>query len=304
MLTLSRLQKLFEAMKGRVVLRGLLGGLGMGIIGALLPLTLFSGESETAVPDRPGGTDRGGDADRVGRQQTAGDLPPTGNRLKAAICSIMFARRRFGPGLGSSFSRYSSCGHRRGDDGGRTRRGPEGAFVRGALYVGPGAKGNRGRDCRCRAQRIADRATGTARRAPRREPDGISPGCRVTNKLRRVTDEEAQPPPSSGIERFIPGLTLFKGVTPALLRSELIVAVTVFAVLVPSAMAYGELAGVRACRGLYVALGAMVMYALFGSSRLVIMGPEATSAIPTAAAVAVAASLVETALLALRAAMG
>jgi H+/Cl- antiporter ClcA len=30
------------------VLRGLVGGLGMGIIGALLPLTLFSGESETA----------------------------------------------------------------------------------------------------------------------------------------------------------------------------------------------------------------------------------------------------------------
>jgi H+/Cl- antiporter ClcA len=29
------------------VLRGLLGGLGMGIIGALLPLTLFSGESQT-----------------------------------------------------------------------------------------------------------------------------------------------------------------------------------------------------------------------------------------------------------------
>jgi H+/Cl- antiporter ClcA len=31
-----------------VVLRGLVGGLGMGIIGALWPLTLFSGESETA----------------------------------------------------------------------------------------------------------------------------------------------------------------------------------------------------------------------------------------------------------------
>ena len=29
-------------MKQRVVLRGLLGGLGMGLIGALLPLTLFS----------------------------------------------------------------------------------------------------------------------------------------------------------------------------------------------------------------------------------------------------------------------
>jgi len=47
MFFLRRLQGLFQAMKGRVVLRGLLGGLGMGLIGALLPLTLFSGETGT-----------------------------------------------------------------------------------------------------------------------------------------------------------------------------------------------------------------------------------------------------------------
>ena len=47
MLSLQRLQKLFQPMKEHVVLRGLLGGLGMGIIGAFLPLTLFSGEKET-----------------------------------------------------------------------------------------------------------------------------------------------------------------------------------------------------------------------------------------------------------------
>jgi H+/Cl- antiporter ClcA len=35
-------------MKQQLVLRGLIGGLGMGIIGALLPLTLFSGEEQTA----------------------------------------------------------------------------------------------------------------------------------------------------------------------------------------------------------------------------------------------------------------
>ena len=51
-------------------------------------------------------------------------------------------------------------------------------------------------------------------------------------------------------------------------------------------MAYGDLAGVTPVAGLYVALGAMVMYALFGTSKQVIMGPEATSAIMTAAAVA------------------
>jgi H+/Cl- antiporter ClcA len=48
MLSLKRLQQLFQPMKGHLVLRGLIGGLGMGIIGAILPLTLFSGESETA----------------------------------------------------------------------------------------------------------------------------------------------------------------------------------------------------------------------------------------------------------------
>ena len=48
MLSLKRLQQLFQVMKQHVVLRGLIGGLGMGIIGALLPLTLFSGEEQTA----------------------------------------------------------------------------------------------------------------------------------------------------------------------------------------------------------------------------------------------------------------
>ena len=93
-------------------------------------------------------------------------------------------------------------------------------------------------------------------------------------------------PPTTGIARFIPGLTLFRGVSSTLLRTEFVVAITLFAVLVPSAMAYGDLAGVTPVAGLYVALGAMVMYALFGTSRQVSMGPEATSAIMTAAAVA------------------
>ena len=95
-----------------------------------------------------------------------------------------------------------------------------------------------------------------------------------------------QKPPSQGITRFIPGLALFKGLDSATVRTELVVAVTVFAVLVPSAMAYGELAGVTPVAGLYVALAAMVMYALFGTSRQLITGPEATTAILVATAVA------------------
>jgi H+/Cl- antiporter ClcA len=47
MISLQRLKGFFEIMKSRVVVRGVVGGLGMGLIGAFLPLTLFSGESET-----------------------------------------------------------------------------------------------------------------------------------------------------------------------------------------------------------------------------------------------------------------
>ena len=43
------LRRLMQPLKGRLVLRGLIGGLGMGIIGVLLPLTLFSGEEQTAT---------------------------------------------------------------------------------------------------------------------------------------------------------------------------------------------------------------------------------------------------------------
>ena len=66
MLSLRRLQQLFQVMKGQVVLRGLIGGLGMGVIGALLPLTLFSGESGTADLITHAAEYRRGVADLVG----------------------------------------------------------------------------------------------------------------------------------------------------------------------------------------------------------------------------------------------
>jgi H+/Cl- antiporter ClcA len=47
MLALKGMRKLIQPLNKRLVLRGLVGGLGMGIIGALLPLTLFSGEEQT-----------------------------------------------------------------------------------------------------------------------------------------------------------------------------------------------------------------------------------------------------------------
>jgi len=53
---------------------------------------------------------------------------------------------------------------------------------------------------------------------------------------------------------------------------------TVWALLVPQALAYGQLAGLPAVHGLYAALGALALYAVLGTSRHLNVGPEATVA--------------------------
>ena len=45
---LKQLRKYMQPLKSHLILRGFIGGLGLGIAGALLPLILFSGEAETA----------------------------------------------------------------------------------------------------------------------------------------------------------------------------------------------------------------------------------------------------------------
>ena len=61
---------------------------------------------------------------------------------------------------------------------------------------------------------------------------------------------------------------------------------TVWAVLVPEALAYATIAGVSPVIGLYAAPAALVLYALFGSSRHLVVGPMAATAALSGAAVA------------------
>ncbi len=88
------------------------------------------------------------------------------------------------------------------------------------------------------------------------------------------------------IETVIPGVSMIRTYQRRWLRSDLVAGVTIFAMLVPQGMAYGELAGVAPVAGLYTAIGALVGYALFGSSRRLMIGPEASSAILVAATLA------------------
>jgi SulP family sulfate permease len=70
------------------------------------------------------------------------------------------------------------------------------------------------------------------------------------------------------------------------LRGDLLAGLTVWAVLVPEALAYASIAGVSPVVGLYAAPGALILYAALGSSRQLIAGPMSATAALSAATVA------------------
>jgi high affinity sulfate transporter 1 len=70
------------------------------------------------------------------------------------------------------------------------------------------------------------------------------------------------------------------------LRGDLVAGLTLSAVLVPQALAYASIAQVSPVVGLYAAPGALLLYAVLGSSRVLVVGPMAAVAALSAATVA------------------
>ncbi len=85
---------------------------------------------------------------------------------------------------------------------------------------------------------------------------------------------------------YVPGIKLVTDYERSWWRSDTVAALSLWAILVPQAMAYAQLAGVPAVYGLYTAMAAMVAYAFFGSSRELNQGPESAVAILTASMIA------------------
>ncbi|WP_046734547.1 SulP family inorganic anion transporter [Streptomyces humi] len=88
-----------------------------------------------------------------------------------------------------------------------------------------------------------------------------------------------------GWRRLTPGLATLLGYRRGWLKGDLLAGMTVAAYLVPQVMAYGEVAGLQPVAGLWAILPALLLYPVFGSSRLLSVGPESTTALMTATVV-------------------
>ena len=83
-----------------------------------------------------------------------------------------------------------------------------------------------------------------------------------------------------------PGLHQLLNYQRGWVRGDVLAGVTVAAYLVPQVMAYASVAGLPAVAGLWAALVPLAVYAVLGSSRQLSVGPESTTALMTATALA------------------
>src|SRR3954463_6235410 len=75
---------------------------------------------------------------------------------------------------------------------------------------------------------------------------------------------------------MVPGVRLVTSYRRRFLVKDLVAGFVLTAVLVPQGMAYAELAGLPAITGLYATIACLVGYALFGPSRVLVLGPDSS----------------------------
>jgi high affinity sulfate transporter 1 len=78
------------------------------------------------------------------------------------------------------------------------------------------------------------------------------------------------------IPRSLPGVRSLAGYRVAWLRRDVVAGIVLTTLLVPQGMAYAELAGLPAITGLYTTILCLIGYAVFGPSRILVLGPDSS----------------------------
>ncbi|HVC66987.1 MAG TPA: SulP family inorganic anion transporter [Acidimicrobiales bacterium] len=79
-----------------------------------------------------------------------------------------------------------------------------------------------------------------------------------------------------GLRRWVPGTRVANEYRRDWLRFDLVAGLVLATILVPQGMAYAELAGLPPVTGLYTTIACLVGYAIFGPSRILVLGPDSS----------------------------
>lgn len=80
----------------------------------------------------------------------------------------------------------------------------------------------------------------------------------------------------SGWRRWLPGLGMLREYQPTWLRYDFVAGLVLTTMLVPVGIAYAVASGVPGIYGLYATIVPLLFYALFGPSRILVMGPDSS----------------------------
>ena len=75
---------------------------------------------------------------------------------------------------------------------------------------------------------------------------------------------------------FAPGLANLASYETRWLRNDVVAGLVLTTLLVPQGMAYAELAGLPPITGLYTSILCLVAYAVFGPSKILVLGPDSS----------------------------
>ncbi len=88
--------------------------------------------------------------------------------------------------------------------------------------------------------------------------------------------------PASLAQRLLPVLGWLPAYRRAWLLSDVMAGLVVWAVMVPESMAYAGIVGVPPVMGLYTIVPPLIAYALLGTSRLLVVGPDTATGLISA----------------------
>ncbi len=89
-----------------------------------------------------------------------------------------------------------------------------------------------------------------------------------------VSSEPTAAHQGGGIRSFVPGWTVVSTYQRRWLPKDVVAGLVLSALLIPQGMAYAELAGLPPITGLYTSILCLLGYAVFGPSRVLVLGPD------------------------------
>ncbi|KSU59192.1 SulP family inorganic anion transporter [Gordonia hongkongensis] len=80
------------------------------------------------------------------------------------------------------------------------------------------------------------------------------------------------------VSRFLPGLGVLRSYERSWLKGDIVAGIVLTALLIPAGMGYAEVAGLPPVTGLYATVIPLLVYAVVGPSRILVLGPDSSLA--------------------------